>query len=170
MRCIEAFDIAWSKLAPGTIRSSKFDWKCAASPLSTSQPVFGKCSRSDSWPGVWPGVEISVTLPSPNASLSPSTFGHGAVGAEGLSLLREGEVVFGLLDEQHRGWELVDVADMVGMCVGDRHIADVGGLEAERGERRDERLVAVPDERAEGPAIAVRAIGDRVHDAGAQSR
>ena len=35
---------------------------CAASLVNNRAPVFGSLTRSDWWPGVWPGVEMTVAL------------------------------------------------------------------------------------------------------------
>src|SRR3954447_6233375 len=57
-----------SVLADGTRRFSQLLLKWTASPESTTAPVLGNLTRSDWWPGVCPGVERIVTLPSPNTS------------------------------------------------------------------------------------------------------
>src|SRR6516164_2035444 len=49
-------------------------------------------------------------------------------------------VDFRLLDQQHRGWNLVNVADMVAMGVRDRNEGDVCGLDGDLRELSGERL------------------------------
>src|SRR6202044_1827585 len=80
MCVIDVAVFSLSKLIPGTTRPSQFAWKCTASPDSSRAPVFGSLTRSDWWPGVWPGVEMMVTLPSPNTSRSPSSLVTGCSG------------------------------------------------------------------------------------------
>ena len=49
-------------------------------------------------------------------------------------------LVFGLLHIEHHLRKQLDIADVVGMGVRDRHSLDVGGLDAERIELRRQRL------------------------------
>ena len=42
----------------------------------------GKSTSSDSCPGVWPGVDRIITLPSPNTSWSPASFSIFCVAAK----------------------------------------------------------------------------------------
>jgi hypothetical protein len=47
MRSIDALVCSGSVFMDGTTRLSQFAWKCAASPDSTTVPVFGSFTSSD---------------------------------------------------------------------------------------------------------------------------
>jgi len=74
IRCSDAS--VWSRLKfiDGTRLCVQLSWKCTASPDSRSHPVFGSFTSSDWCPGVCPGVETIVTLPSLKTSWSPASF------------------------------------------------------------------------------------------------
>ena len=96
----------WSRLTfiEGTRRCSQLSRKWTASPDSTRAPVLGKSTSSDSCPGVWPGVDRIITLPSPNTSWSPASFSIFCVAAKAeLDGLGHGPVVLGALDEDGGG-------------------------------------------------------------------
>jgi hypothetical protein len=66
---IDLSDCARSVLKAGTRLLSQFDWKCTASPERTITPHFSRRTTSDGCPG----VDSTVTVPSPNRSVSPSS-------------------------------------------------------------------------------------------------
>jgi hypothetical protein len=85
--------------------------------------------------GVWPGVEMSTALPSPNTSLSPSSFMVRARTAalptqirtqrSRIAVGRKRPIIFGLLDQQRRRGKHIDIADMVGMGIRHGDVTDV---------------------------------------------
>jgi len=74
--------------------------------------------------------------------------------------------VFGLLNIEHDLREQLDIADMVGMGMRDRHRFDVGGLDAELVELAGERFRPFHVECAVGACRALRRRGKRVGKAG----
>jgi len=74
--------------------------------------------------------------------------------------------VFGLLNIEHDLREQLDIADMVGMGMRDRHRLDVGGLDAELVELAGERFRPFHVERTIGAGRALRRRGKRVGKAG----
>ena len=70
-------------------------------------------------------------LPSPNTSLSPASRSTGCAGLKRGVVVGAGPVIFGLLHVERRLREHLDIADVVGMRMRDRHRLDVGGLDAE---------------------------------------
>ena len=69
---IDAIESALLVLRDGTTFLSKFSSEWTTSPDRMMKPEFLRWTSSDWWPGVCPGVETKVTLPSPNTSVSPS--------------------------------------------------------------------------------------------------
>src|SRR6476620_2255814 len=70
--------------------------------------------------------------------------GHRMLWLEPRLVVRSRPLVFGLLYEQHGLRKEFDVADVVTVGVGDRHVLDVRRLDPELVELRGQRLWAAP--------------------------
>jgi hypothetical protein len=92
--------------------------------------------------------------------------GHRVIGIEARRAVGARPFVFGLLNIEHDLREQLDIADMVGMGMRDRHRLDVGGLDAELVELAGERFRPFHVERAIGAGRALRRRGKPVGKAG----
>ena len=113
-----------------------------------------------------PGVAMMVTLPSPNTSWSPSSL---VTGNSGLKRGPAGRrpFVLGFLHKQHRLREHRNIADMIGMAVGDRDVFDIRGFHTELLKLGRERLRSPPVSRARiGGALAFGHGGDGIGHSG----
>src|SRR5205823_2651619 len=70
--------------------------------------------------------------------------GHGMLRLESRRVVGTRPFVFGLLHVKHGGWKHLDIADVVGMGVRDRHRLDVGWLHSELIELSRQRLGPAP--------------------------
>jgi len=66
---IERRDASPSAVIIGRMSSRILRSVYAASPITSTWRPYIKRNRTDRWPGVWPGVAMSRTLPSPSRSI-----------------------------------------------------------------------------------------------------
>ena len=127
-------------------------------------PRFASFTATTWCPGVWPGVAITTTEPSPKTSKS-SLFRIFVFGVaqrrvrrrldDALRAVREHVVALGLLHDPGRVRELVGVARVVRVKVRQREVRDVARRVTRGGELRQHRLRRRHDAFDDGAAVAL---------------